>query len=509
LWVEDDACKTANDTSREMLEGAWHRIFGTTLPSNSEALDKEDLGECVMYLHADGIIVTSGFWGDQIEQIDADGIGEDRFHLDDVKVPSNTDQDNPFEDDEDEGEENERVRWSPDQIVAIESVIDELKSGKRVMVLKGPAGTGKTTVAQEIAPRAASLGWAIKYLAPTGKAAVNISDVVGSPARTIHSALFKTVTVGKNGQPIFLNPKDLAVGKVLFFIDEGYMVGKRLYDKIIKHLGPLGVVVFMGDDKQLGPVADRPGPDFDSPTAELFKVHRQGLGDPILDVATMVRQGQPLPKEDIMGLEGKSYTRRGGSLTYVSQWMIEHIHAKNDAIVICYSNKTRKQINVLVRHQLGYRERGAILDGERMIFLKNNSKLGRMNGETFVVEKVTPFPVPGARKDHGIVVVTTSEGEFVTKVSLIGESTTEVEKASKKYEKHISPDLWIPVDYAYAITCHKSQGSQYDHVCFVIESTFRWMIQTKKMSYEDACRLCYTAVTRGKRNLLVFDARRS
>lgn len=404
----------------------------------------------------------------------------------------------------------ETIEWSEDQVRAIDAVMDALSRGEKVSLLAGAAGCGKTTSAIEISSLAAADGWHVKYLAPTGKAALRISEVVGQPAQTIHSALFRWVSIDKEGRPHFKDPRELGEGrmKTLYIIDEASMVGSSLHRAIVGNLHRGSSVLYLGDPAQLPPVGDSCGPDFDRPTATLLKVHRQGQGDPILDVATRLREGHKIPDEDIEGLDGKHYRRRGGSLAHVATWLVEHIQAGRDAVVLCYSNKARQQINNLVRAQLGHRGQGEIVPGEKLICKMNRKLLSRMNGEIFEVKGVRPFPV----RDDGIeidasIIDTTDGDSMISHPSYIGLDKHALQKLAKRTAHLVNPDLWMPLDYAYALTVHASQGSEYQHVCLVIDSTMRYRVMNGLMSYDMACKILYTGITRAQKTVLVWDAK--
>lgn len=500
IWREDDA----GVPDRERIRDAWKRLFGgEELPTAEEAVEVADLGDCYVRLFRGGRVACYSCEGESIRVIDA-------------SISNNEVDENPIGDDAYSNAEDElnpgagagagegaggELALSRDQVEAIEALVRALEDGQRHVLLKGPAGTGKTTIVQHIAQAMADRGYAIQYMAPTGKAAARLSEVTRQPASTVHSKLFRTVSVDRKGNPHFKDPKQLGEGKVVYFLDEGSMVGKRLFQQILDNLHPAAKLVVAGDHAQLPPVADTWGPDFDNPTAELTTVHRQGTGDPILDIVTEVRKGVPLPKEDVEGKDGKYYRRRSGTKKSAALWLTEHLSNDEDAAVLCYSNKSRIAINKLARVQLGFDD-SKIVAGEQMIVKTNNRFLGRSNGEIFRVNRVENY-----RGLAGACLLHTDNGVILTAPDLIGEDKKKFLKRKKLLGSKIDERLWCRVDYAYALTVHTSQGSEYDHVCFVIDGTFRWMIQTGRMSYEDACRLCYTALTRAKRTALVLDTR--
>lgn len=490
LWTEDDACRAAGDDSREQLSDAWQRLFGEPLPEREAIVASADLGDCFARLYPHGRIAIHGYWGDTISVVSDAPSSDDEEP--DVPAPAPSTQ----------SSKTSGIRLSDDQVQAIEDVLGAFDAGEKVIVLKGPAGTGKTTIANELSAEFADRGYAVQYLAPTGKAAARISEVVGQAAHTIHSKLFRAVSIDRQGRPHFSEPQQMGSGRVVFICDEGSMVGKRLHDKLVEYLHDDARLLYLMDDKQVLPVADTPFfTSFEGTTAELFTVHRQGKGDPILDIVTALRGGTPIPKTSIEGKDGKFYRRQSASRRDAATWMTEHLEQNNDAVVLCYSNKTRRAINRLVRASLGHRGTN-IQVGESILIRQNNKFLGKQNGQICTVKSIENY-----RGLANTFVLHTDEGPLLTATDLIGEDKIEFSKRKKLLGDKIDGRLWVPVDYAYALTVHTSQGSEYDHVCFVIDGTFRWMLQTKKMSYADASRLCYTALTRAKRTVLVLDTK--
>lgn len=496
LWVEDDACRAAGDDTRPTSYSQWPKLFGEELPQLEDALEAADFGDCFLYLYPQGRVRQISYDGDSIFRVvqkeERQGPDLDEY----LRAASETTS--ALLELPEARQPSEVSTLSVDQQDALAALLEAIRRGERVLVLTGPAGTGKTTLAIALEQELTGLGWRVDYMAPTGKAAVRISEVVRKRASTIHGRLFTRVENTKDGVPIFLDPQQIGVGRTAFICDEGSMVGSRLHEQVLAHLGPDAILIYLADPFQLPPVADTWGPDLLNPTAMLTQIHRQAEGSPIIEVATRLRSNQGLPKTQI----GDAYRRVSASLGDASTWMAGRLQKNEDAIVLCYSNKTRKKINALVRTRIGHTVRGPLCLNERLVVLQNNHRIGLMNGETIVAEKISWLK----SAKEGVVKVTCGEQTFFTMPELIGAS-----REAFEYHRQLNgaigadPKAWVHLDYAYCLTVHKSQGSQYKSVLFVIDSVMRTMWAHGRLP--DGFKICYTAVTRAREELIVMDTR--
>lgn len=404
---------------------------------------------------------------------------------------------------------------SPDQEQACDDLIAALQQGQRVLVLSGAAGTGKTTLVRELSRRVTELGWGVTYAAPTGKAAERLSKITGMTATTVHSVLYASVRETRDGSPVFLDARAPCRDRHLFVVDEASMVDADLGRTIERQLPDDAAVLYVGDPKQLPPVMGCWAPDFDHATARLDQVHRQALESPILRISVAMREGGRLPDED----QGDVYQRQSGSLQVVASTAAKFQAAGSDVIVLCWTNKTRQRLNRLVRHILARDQQGPLVVGDRLLVLYNNKRLGRMNGEVAEVTAIEPASErnlgampdlePTADELRGLRVQLDQSTRALVHPDLIGAPLTDFRAFTRGSSglfgsslRLTSPHHWLHVDYGNAITVHRSQGSEYNTVILVIDRTTRIMGKQKP---EFARKLCYTAVTRAKERLLVFD----
>jgi len=340
--------------------------------------------------------------------------------------------------------------YTEHQQEAIDKAVKVLGEKQHVFKIGGYAGTGKTTIAKEIMDQ-------VKGCIPcafTGKAAYRLREK-GIEATTIHKAIYYYDAAADK----FRKKPD--VDGEWFLIDEGSMVSGRLWDDITSFRRP---VLLLGDPGQLEPV----GEDrrlMHTPDVILTEIHRQAEGNGIIDFATDVRlnryvQGLAYPDVDM------SYSNPS---TGDVQWA---------DIILCGRNATKAKLNKAVRQIRGHK--GVLEEGERLVVLKNNAQLGVFNGQIMTVDAIlregmATMKVRCVTDDEDTRVIT-----IVTKIL-----------GSVKPPQGFDRDL-VFADYGYAITTHKSQGSEWDKVLVVDEQCPRlW----------EPRRWRYTAITRAAKEL--------
>ncbi|MBE3637368.1 ATP-dependent DNA helicase [Mangrovicoccus algicola] len=368
--------------------------------------------------------------------------------------------------------------YSPGQVVALESVMDWLATPEerrpQIFRLFGYAGTGKTTIAKTIA--AACRGHVV-FMAFTGKAALQMRRSGCHGAATIHSTIYQPVD-GKDGSVTYvINKESDCVGASLIVIDECSMVGEELAKDILSFGRP---VLVLGDPAQLPPVSSAGYFTEADPDAMLTEIHRQAEGNPIIALATMIRQGDVPQTWD-----------RGGAVRMVPRGTLTAQEVVQADQVIVGTHTLRNGFNKRIRRTLG-RSGPAPEIGDRLLCLKNDKSMGIFNGGLFSVREML-HRKRGSNKFRMKLVDddNAKRGAFITSVRqefFLGGA----EDLHWKDLKHSQQ-----FDYGYAMTCHKAQGSQWRHVIVYDESDlFR----------DDAHRWLYTAVTRAQKRLtLVAD----
>jgi exodeoxyribonuclease-5 len=368
------------------------------------------------------------------------------------------------------------VKWSPQQAQALDAVADWMrdKNAPQVFRLFGWAGTGKTTLAKHFVDAS---GVGALYGAFTGKAALVLRKKGCHGASTLHSLIYKVNEDQDTGKVTYeLNPDSALSATSLLVVDEVSMVDETLGLDALSY----GCrVLVLGDPFQLPPVGGAGFFTAEQPDFMLTEIHRQASDNPIIRMSMDVREGRGLK----VGQYGDSAVLRRAD---VGQDAMRGLVMDADQI-ICGRNQTRRTFNTRMRQLHGIKSHSPT-PGEKLICLKNNRKKGLLNGGMWTVRSANrPTPLGIVRMKVGSMDEADMQDIDVETPIEFFEGTED--KLGWQEKKRIDE-----FTFGYAITCHKSQGSQWDDVVVFDESAaFR----------DDAPRWLYTAVTRAAEKVQV------
>lgn len=372
------------------------------------------------------------------------------------------------------------VKLSKQQLEASALIKDWYLNGDRLTYyLAGYAGTGKSTIVNEVVKNLFINN--IIYCAFTGKAASVLAAKGNTPASTVHSLIYKPEADPVTNKVKFVLKDQLETCCDLIVLDECSMINQSLFDDLLSFDVP---ILILGDPGQLPPIKGKS--PFGEPDFKLTDVHRQAKDSIILEAATHARQGN-----GVLLKEGNGYWvhKSNPFANKKEDILLSLIRGHKDPVqIICGRNKTRVIANNIYRQYLGYKSR-LPMSGEKIICLKNNKELGLFNGQmfTFIEHNLPSDEVD--RNYLGSVDCKIQDEEGCLR-NLQMDMRPFIESDYKHQDSQTNP-----FTYGYAITCHKSQGSQWDDVIVIDESNCFQELSGKWL---------YTAITRAAKNLWII-----
>lgn len=354
------------------------------------------------------------------------------------------------------------MQLTSEQQGALDSILEwSIDRRDREFTLGGLAGTGKTTLIKEILNR----GFKATVVAPSGKAASVLRSKGITHARTIHSAAYSFKGEDASGAPQFEFHGQIA--EKILVVDESSMVDAR----IVRDLRQIGCkILWVGDHGQLEPVGEDPGL-MKEPRIRLETVMRQALENPIVRFAHALRVDSPWEKDS----DPRCTIRKKTSPDELA--LLEDVDQ-----IICGYNALRHEINFAVRRKL--KRTKVLCKGDRVICLRNDYATGVYNGEIGTVSCEPSFAGKGL-----VTFSVVMDGDDVE----VGPVSVPISQFGTDPQPKSRHAMW---DYAYAITCHKAQGSEWRSVA-VVEPGPSW----------DLSRWSYTAATRAREKLVFFTDR--
>ncbi|MDR1336741.1 MAG: AAA family ATPase [Tannerella sp.] len=444
-----------------------------------------------------------------------------------------------------------------EQAAAIRQVADFLLSEdpRSVLLLKGYAGTGKTSLIGATVRALNELQQKNILMAPTGRAAKVFSRYAGQNAFTIHRKIYRKKAFSNELEGFSLAGN--LHGDTLFFVDEASMIsndtaGNRafgdsgLLDDLIRYVysGERCRLILTGDAAQLPPVSQLESPALNAGylrgyslqvhEIQLTRVARQSEDSGILFNATLIRkclQERRLGDYPALRLAGFADVKKVGG-----EELIETISSAYDrdgvdeTMIVCRSNKRANLYNNGVRSRILYREE-EISRGDRLMVVKNNYfRTEELKDTDFIAngEIVEVLRVRHAYEMYGFgfcdvrvrfqdddreaelrILTDTLQSEAPSLSKEMGDKlfygvlesyTGEKTRAGKLKKVKVDPHYnAVQVKYAYAVTCHKAQGGQWRNVFLDVGYV------THEMLGEDFYRWLYTAFTRATQQLYLVN----
>ena len=430
---------------------------------------------------------------------------------------------------------------------------------RKAFILRGYAGTGKTSVVSALVRAMEALKQPCILLAPTGRAAKVLSRYSGFPAYTIHKQIYRQNQLGSE----VFSLSDNLYSRTLFIIDESSMLsGSRdnptfgsgcLLDDLVRYVynGKGCSLLLIGDDAQLPPVGSSNSPalnaDFLAATYTLHltlytltQVARQALDSGILSEATRLREQLMASKTSRTPI---TLHPNGRDIIQVpGEEVIERLEASwrevgaEDTLIIARSNKMTNLYNQGVRARVLYKEE-ELSNGDRLMVTKNNYFWAEeykdlefiANGDMFEVERLSNYhemygfhfakaSLRSVDYDWEIEALvwldtlTTDSPEANYHLqrelfSRIAEDFPEI-RNKKELTKRIYESPYynaLQVRFAYCVTCHKAQGGQWKHIYLdtsaIGEDAERMSDPAERREY---LRWLYTALTRSTEKIYIL-----
>lgn len=349
-----------------------------------------------------------------------------------------------------------------------------------VTVIAGVAGSGKSTIVKEFVYRYLKRYTNIKYVAFTGKAALVLRKK-GLPATTIHKLIYNAHYNPKTKKYYFTKKSHLEEDIDLIIVDEVSMVS----NSILKDLASFKIpIIALGDPMQLEAIGERNNL-LSHPDIFLDEVHRQALDNDIIKLSMEVRTQTPW--SDYSNSKYVKIMRKQDINLGVLMWADQ---------ILAGTNFIKSSINKTVRKALN--RHGDLPEvGDKIICLKNYwDTTNRMfsplvNGMIGYVDKIyIKVDNDDAVTGHYFVCDFKAEGEEMYPYRRLQLDAN----IFKNLAPMIDSDFYKQFDYAYAITVHKAQGSEWDKVV-IFDEYFKGTNHTKWL---------YTAITRAKEKLVLI-----
>lgn len=385
-------------------------------------------------------------------------------------------------------ERSNEIEFDEKQRAAIEIAVNQ-----GLLILTGGPGTGKTTTVKGIIALMQSKGINVALAAPTGRAAKRMTELTGCEAKTIHRLLEVEYKDGANEPSFVYNRKNkLDVDAVI--IDELSMVDIKLFDSFLEALPMSARLIMVGDKDQLPPVgAGNVLRDLIEsgliPVVQLEKIFRQAMESLIVTNAHEVVNGN-MPDMTHNDINSDFFLLKENSPYNASKKITDLVVRRlpasygydpfTDIQVLCPSRKGEvgtENLNYLLQQKLNPPEKGrnelkhngyVLREGDKVMQIKNN------------------YDVPWFKSGDSGTGVFNGDIGILTKIDRANDIlNVRFDDREAMYSLESAKEL----ELAYAMTVHKSQGSEFEAVVMPVIST------PPRLAYRN---LFYTALTRAK-----------
>jgi ATP-dependent exoDNAse (exonuclease V) alpha subunit len=424
------------------------------------------------------------------------------------------------------------------------------------LLVKGYAGTGKTTVLSAFVKALKKLKFKFVLLAPTGRAAKVFSSYSGFNAYTIHKKIYRQKS-SKDGFGNFVLDKNLHK-KTIFIVDEASMISNHSFESSIFGSGNLLIdlmeyvfsgekcqLILVGDTAQLPPVGLDVSPALHIQTLqeeglnvaeiELTQVVRQSLDSGILSNASNLRQNIAIettdytPKIELSNFKDIEYLNGAELIEKISDSYDKF--GMDNCLVITRSNKRANKFNEGIRQSILWRESELSVGDYLMVvknnyfWIKDNEKIDFIaNGDIVEIVRINKIEELYNHRFADVTVKFIDYEDFEVDVKLFldtltldtasfdGEQNKELFytvlndylklKGKKQQYKAVKENPHfnaLQVKFAYAVTCHKAQGGQWNTV-FIDHGYL-----TDEMINKEYLRWLYTAFTRASKKLYLVN----
>ncbi|MEX0660361.1 MAG: AAA family ATPase [Balneolaceae bacterium] len=412
-----------------------------------------------------------------------------------------------------------------------------------VMILKGAAGTGKTSILEAIKNYITENSMRCRLAAPTGRAAKVLHGKTSADVKTVHSMIFIPETLNNGGVKFNLRIRN-DDGHTIYIIDESSMVAdsmglsdqyiadEPLLTSLIRYVkmgNENNKIIFVGDPYQLPPVvsnhdrsfspaleSDYLSKNFNLVTGEntLTQVMRQKENSPVLNLASELRS--EIEKGNSMYVK---YPGRIKGWWHIRDYYLENFNSANlgKVAVICHTNNDVNWWNNTLRNEMFTNSSNLLCKGELVTVHKNTwTKKGLIyNGDVGIVKSFNPVPkkCAGLSFSECEIEFTNMNESFIIKKLVCWESILSFKgnlnpdqerklyaaamKSNPEFREsgNVMDDEFLNafrLRYGYASTCHKAQGGEWDTV-FI----HPYLGSIKR----DRAKWLYTAYTRAKKEI--------